>query len=527
MNKRIIIGLVILMGFSLLGIIAVQFYWFNNSVKVRNELFDRSVNEAMNKAVRRLETGHDLKIIRNFTYGDSLKWDERIPAPPPPPIPEIENIDVIVKKDSINGRIMVITSKSKSTHSGNHSFKFQSITKNSKHPVTISKDTTITIDDSLITDGFPGSGKMGKKIEQLEKLSKQIAIEYKGWKVGRHIDEEQLKKLLREELTDRAIPIIFNYAIYPEDSISHKTYPSSGVLRWYKVNLFPNDIFRKNLLLAVSFPDRNLFIGRATTMLLGLSTVFTLIIFLTFAISIYLIIRQKKISEMKSDFINNMTHEFKTPISTISIAADSISNDKVIKDEDKIRFFAGMIKKENLRMNEQVERILQIARLERKEFEFNFQAVNVHELIEEAIEGILLQVEKKGGKIETKLKAMNPVVTTDPTHFLNLVYNLLDNANKYSPDKPLITVTTANSSRGLYLTVEDNGIGMSKAVQAKIFEKFYRLTSGNIHNVKGFGLGLSYVKAILEANGGSIKVISEQGKGSRFVVLFPFLMSRR
>jgi two-component system phosphate regulon sensor histidine kinase PhoR len=221
-----------------------------------------------------------------------------------------------------------------------------------------------------------------------------------------------------------------------------------------------------------------------------------------------------------------MTHEFKTPIATISIAADSISNDKVIADEEKVRFFTGMIKKENLRMNEQVERILQIARLDRKEFEFNFRAVNVHELIDDVVRGILLQVEKKGGKIVTKLEALNPVVTTDPVHFTSLLYNLLDNANKYSPEEPHITLSTINCPKGIYLSVEDKGIGMSKAVQARIFDKFYRLTTGNIHNIKGFGLGLSYVKAILEANNGSIKVYSEPGKGSKFVVFVPFLINR-
>lgn len=178
-------------------------------------------------------------------------------------------------------------------------------------------------------------------------------------------------------------------------------------------------------------------------------------------------------------------------------------------------------------MNEQVERILQIARLERKEFEFNFQPVNVHELIEEAIEGIWLQVEKKGGRISSKLEALNPVVTTDPIHFINLVYNLLDNANKYSPECPIITVRTSNTAKGLILSVEDQGIGMSKTVQSRIFDKFYRLPSGNIHNIKGFGLGLSYVKAILEINGGNIKVFSEPGKGSRFLVFIPFLMNKR
>ena len=530
MNRRIIIGLVILMGISLLGIVAVQFYWFSNSVKVRNELFDRSVNEALNKAVRRLETGHDLKIIRNFTTGDSLKWDESIPPPPPPPLPGAVNIDVVVKRDSINGNITVITSKKNSSRSGHNSLKVHAIDRKSLNQFRIrqnSKDTLITLNDSLILSQFPKIPfNTGKKIEQLEKLSKQIAIEYWGWESGRHINEKQLRKILSEELMDRAIPISFNYEIHSEDSTKRGNTKTPDFTRWYRVNLFPDDILRKNLELAISFPDRDLFVGSSTTLLLGLSVIFTLIIFLTFSLSILLIIRQKKISEMKSDFMNNMTHEFKTPIATISIAADSITNEKVINDEEKVRFFTGMIRKENLRMNEQVERILQIARLDRKEFDFNFKATNVHELIEEAVRGILLQVEKKGGKIILKPEASNPVVTTDPIHFTNLIYNLLDNANKYSPEAPEITVATSNNSKGLFVTVEDRGIGMSKSVQAKIFDKFYRLPSGNIHNIKGFGLGLSYVKAIVEANNGNIKVYSEPGKGSRFVVFFPFLMNR-
>lgn len=531
MNKRIIIGLVFLMGISLLGIVAVQIYWFNNSVKVRNELFDRSVNDAMNKTVRRLETGHDLKIIKNFSNRDTLKWDANvpIPPPPPPPVPGFEDLDVTVKRDSINGRISVIASRSRKPKTGSHNIKSDDIIRKSDKQFKISgKDTIVTINDSVIMPGLPEFGnKIEKKIEQLEKLSNQIQIEYKGWETGRHIDESQLKKILKEELMDRAIPIDFNFSILSGDSIVINDHKSTEFQKWYKVNLFPDDIFRKNLELAVYFPDRNFFIGHTTILLLGLSAVFTLIIFLTFALSIFLIIRQKKISEMKSDFINNMTHEFKTPIATISIASDSILNDKVIKDEEKVRFFTEMIKKENIRMNEQVERILQIAILDRKEFELNFRSVDIHELISEAIEGIMLQVEKRGGKIDTKLDASNPVVTTDPVHFTNLMYNLLDNANKYSPDIPLITVSTNNCPKGINITVEDNGIGINKAVQTKIFEKFYRLPSGNVHNVKGFGLGLSYVKAILEANFGSIKVYSEPGKGSRFVVFIPFIINRR
>lgn len=532
MNKRFIIGLVLLMGISLPGIVAVQLYWFNNSVAVRNELFDRSVNEAMNKAVRRLETGHDMKVIRSFTSGDTINWEKQIPFPPPPPPPppsEFENMDVVVKRDTVHNTISVKTAKSKHANQMSYVVVAGSNSRKSNKPVKIlTEDIRGRINDSdLKVQLSINDSVIGKKIKQLKNLSNQIQIEYRGWETGRHIDENQLKKFLKEELADRAIPIEFNMSVLGGDSIREKVSKNGSGERWYNVNLFPDDIFRKKLELAVNFPERDLFIGQKTSVLLGLSVVFTLIIFLTFLLSIYQIIKQKKVSEMKSDFINNMTHEFKTPIATISIAADSITNDRVINEEEKVRFFAGMIKKENIRMNEQVERILQIARLDRKEFEFNFQATDLHPLIEAAIDGIVLQVEQRGGRIETRFEAVNPVVTTDPTHFTNLVCNLLDNANKYTPEAPLIKVSTTNATDGVLLTVEDNGIGMTKAVQSRIFDKFYRVTSGNIHTIKGFGLGLSYIKAILEANNGSIKVHSEPGKGSRFVVFIPFLNTRK
>ena len=533
MNKRIISGLVMLMGISLLGIVSVQIYWFSNSVKVRNELFDRSVNDAMNKTVSRLETGYDLKIIKNLNEkNDSSNLDINTLIPPPPPPPSMSgstDLEVTIKKDTNNGRIRVIASKRGSIKSLNYS-DIQNDTIALYHPSIKgqSKRTFITFADTVLVLGHPELGsKVEKKMEQLQKLSNQIKIEYSSWETGRYIDENQLNKILREELAEKAIPILYKYSINTSDSLTNLFQKTSALGKVYKVNLFPNDVFRKNIGLAVYFPDRDQFIGRTTTQLLALSTVFTLIIFLTFSLSIYLIIKQKKISEMKSDFINNMTHEFKTPIATISIAADSIANDKVISNDEKVRFFAGMIKKENSRMNEQVERILQIARFDRKEFEFNFQKVDLHILIQEVIKSITIQVEKRGGKIKTYLDANDPVATTDPIHFTNLVFNLLDNANKYSNDTPQITVSTSNSPKGITLSIEDQGIGMSKAVQSRIFDKFYRLPSGNIHNTKGFGLGLSYVKAILEANGGSIKVFSELGKGSRFVVFIPFLINRR
>jgi two-component system phosphate regulon sensor histidine kinase PhoR len=257
------------------------------------------------------------------------------------------------------------------------------------------------------------------------------------------------------------------------------------------------------------------------TALLGGSLLFSLFIFSTFALSLYSIIRQKKISDIKSDFINNMTHEFKTPIATISLAADTITNSKVIGDETSVRHFIGMIKKENSRMNKQVETILQIASLDKKEIDFRFEKISVHTIVERAIETIEIQVQQRHGKIRAQLSAGDDWVSADSEHLTNLVHNLLDNAIKYSPDYPDITVSTLNRDGGVVLAVEDKGIGMTRSVQAKIFERFYRQASGDIHDVKGFGLGLNYVRAIVDAHKGNITVSSEPGKGSRFEIFLP------
>jgi two-component system phosphate regulon sensor histidine kinase PhoR len=256
--------------------------------------------------------------------------------------------------------------------------------------------------------------------------------------------------------------------------------------------------------------------------ILGGSMLFSLFILATFALSLYFIIRQKKVSEMKSDFINNMTHEFKTPIATISLAADTITNSKVINDEASIRHFIGMIKKENSRMNKKVETILQIASLDKKEIEFKYENVSLHAIIEHVLETIEIQVHQRNGKINLNLNAEEPFIYGDFEHLTNLVNNLLDNAIKYSPDLPEINITTSNREKGVILYVEDKGIGMTKAVQSKIFERFYRQNSGNVHDVKGFGLGLNYARSIIEAHKGSIQVFSEPGKGSRFEIYLPF-----
>lgn len=357
-------------------------------------------------------------------------------------------------------------------------------------------------------------------------MASQVVTEISEWDVDR-IDNELINDVLTEELQNRNIPIPFEFGIL-KDSIfisKNETVTDSVKLSHteFQVNLYPNDIFQKNIRLALWFPGRESYIYRSLNWLLIASFLFSLIILATFGLSVFYILRQKKVSEMKSDFINNMTHEFKTPIATISVATDSILNEKVVTDPEKIRYFAGMIKKENNRMNRQVEDILTISRLDQKDFEFRWEIVDVHELIKDAVNGIWIQCEKREGKIQLELKAENSEIITDKIHGTNVFYNLLDNAIKYSVNPPDIKITTTKNNRGVLVAVEDKGIGMTKGVQSKIFERFYRQTTGNIHNVKGFGLGLNYVKAVLEANRGNITVQSEPGKGSRFEVFLPFV----
>lgn len=251
---------------------------------------------------------------------------------------------------------------------------------------------------------------------------------------------------------------------------------------------------------------------------------FSIIITTAFFITIKALLNQKKLSEIKSDFINNMTHEFKTPIATISLAVDALKNEKVIHDIEKSAYFTNIIKEENKRMNKQVEAILQAALLDKKEIDIHSKKANAHDLIQKAINNIELPLAEKNGKINVELTAKNDLLFVDEVHFINLINNLLDNAIKYSKETGLeIDLTTENHLNQFRIKISDNGIGMNKETSSRIFEKFYRAHTGNIHNVKGFGLGLSYVKAMVEAQKGTIKVDSILGKGTTFTLSFPVM----
>jgi two-component system phosphate regulon sensor histidine kinase PhoR len=547
MNKKVITGLIGLMGISIIGIIIVQLVWMNNAIRVKNELFDRSVNEALTSTTNRLENIQDFRMINHFTFGDSLVFRNGIPVPPPPPLPTgtlsyrlhspqtpvNRHINRIINpgKNKTKYQYQISTKASQKDQKTENNFIFINSDSLASHldsayALSLNKFDSIAGHFKEWTDSATGMKRRFEiKTNKLKRVANKVVQEITAWETNVPTNEH-IREILQKELINRDIPVSFEFGILKDSLISQKTATADTLLlkaSAYKVNFFPNDIIQKNMFLSVYFPEKESFIYKTLNWLLIVSLLFSIIILVTFAVSIYFILKQKKISEMKSDFINNMTHEFKTPIATISVAADSITNAKIIDNPEQIRYFTEMIKKENLRMNRQVEDILTIARLDKKDFEFKWEAVNLHEVIEDAIQSIVIQVEKKGGTVTSELHAVNPVAICDSSHFANLIYNLLDNANKYSLNTPEIKISTKNNNKGVLISVEDKGIGMTKSVQSRIFERFYRQTSGNIHNVKGFGLGLSYVKAVLEANRGSINVHSEPGKGSRFEVFIPFV----
>ncbi len=254
--------------------------------------------------------------------------------------------------------------------------------------------------------------------------------------------------------------------------------------------------------------------------LLLFAAFFTSVIIAAFVLTLKTMLSQSKLSEIKSDFINNMTHEFKTPIATIQLATDALNNEKVSSNQQQIKYYSSIIREENRRMNKQVEKILQAAQLEKDEIKLQYKKISVNEIVKKVADNTQLQMEEIGAKINLHLDAGNDVINADEVHFTNILFNLVDNAGKYSKDNPVIDISTFNTGDTIQIAIKDNGIGMDKETQQHIFEKFYRAHTGNLHNVKGFGLGLTYVKNIVDAHKGKISVASDPGKGSTFTLSF-------
>jgi len=380
---------------------------------------------------------------------------------------------------------------------------------------------------------------MAKVILKIERMEKKKAMEinqYEGMlNFNRHLPystfltREMLDSLIALEMNIRGIDTRFEFGIFKPEGLEYLIEKSSNyrkelIEKGYAKILFQTDIYTSPEYLLLYFPYEKQFLLTELWGMLLISIILIIVIVYSFTYTISTIFRQKRLSEMKTDFINNMTHEFKTPISTISLACEALGDRDLQKSDEVFISYVNMIREENKRLAGMAEKILQTAVIDKGQLKMKKEIINVHEIIMDVIKNLRIQVEIKDGEIISRLTATKPQIEGDKVHVTNLVYNLLDNANKYSPRKPLIRINTENAHDGIVIIIGDNGIGISRNDQKKIFDKLYRVPTGNIHEVRGFGLGLSYVKAIVEEHHGKISLESEVDRGTKFTVFLPFII---
>lgn len=536
MNKTAIRGLIVAMGLSLVGLVVFQVYWIGSIVSANEEAFKRDVQDALTYVAQKLEKKEALVVaVENFHTNFAFK------SPSESDSTRVELIESTFEKKVIQVQDYA---KDSSRRPEWLSFYFDSEKDDPKlKNVSIKLKETLPNDpntaiyimqgevDSIITDNEEYQKRLKRIAKKSEYLQLAMHELFAGVKsLDSRIDVAEADSLLKSSLLDRGIELPYDFGIFDpleEKFTIEQIKDSRDELRnsELKAGLFPNDIMGEAGYLVVRFPDQKTYLlGKIWVTLLS-SLIFIVIILVCFSYAIHTIFKQKKLSEIKNDFINNMTHEFKTPISTVSLACEALRDDQVRNTEGLNERYLGIIHDENKRLGLQVEKVLQMAVIERNDFKLKLEEVNVHEIIEKAMANILIQVSNKGGNISKDLQALNQTITADQMHLTNIVYNLLDNANKYSLNEPTIKIMTIDNARGIMIKIIDKGIGMSKEVVNKIFEKFYRIPTGNLHDVKGFGLGLAYVKNMVEAHGGEIYVQSELKKGSEFTVFLPFQLN--
>ncbi len=357
---------------------------------------------------------------------------------------------------------------------------------------------------------------------------KDLYTEYQQVAVplSQRIHPQTLDSMLRLELQNQAINSDFEYKLTSakRDSVIFiRASDQTEFLPYntYQTPLFPKDMIRDAGLLTVTFPDKNNIILSNLAAMMGLSGGLLLILIFCFGYTLHMILKQKKLSEMKTDFINNMTHEFKTPVATIMIASEALRDPELTEDKSRLSRLADIIYDENVRLGDHIERVLNIAKIDKGDLKLEHKEIEVNDLLSAIVDSMALQLEKRNARIQLDLNAENATVMGDELHLSNVIFNLIDNANKYSKGDPEIKISTLNSGRNLIIRVEDKGIGMNRDQQAKIFDQFYRIPTGNLHDVKGFGLGLSYVNDIVRRLKGTIRVKSEKDKGSEFEIVLP------
>ncbi|MDQ3046473.1 MAG: HAMP domain-containing histidine kinase [Bacteroidota bacterium] len=533
-NKGNIRIITIMASLALMGLIAIQIYWVNNAVTLGKDRFEQSVTEALNNVVYRLEKqSAAARITKKFNFRkQGIRWFS-------PQDSTLSGTSLIT--DSMSDKKSFSLKNNKMNVQIFEEYAADSngvLVKKSRHKSYSTDSADMGFNRQIENEGpfggryFDTLDSRNQWLSQKNNMVRDIFDElvsvniYNDRSAG--IDTLLLDSILRFELLQKGVSANFWFNITSRSSADSSGLPErERKIRAspFKINLSPDNIFIDPQILSVYFPSQNRYILGSMWLLLLVFLTFMLALVFSFYYTISTIFQQKKLSEIKNDFISNMTHEFKTPISTISLACEVLSDSSVEKSADRVSKYVKMIGDENKRLSLLVENILQTAILDKGQFKLKLQQIDIHTLIEQTITNIKLQVENKDGEISTNLNAQRTLIDGDRVHITNIIFNLIDNALKYSRERPEIKISTRNDDGGVHITVKDNGIGISKENQKRIFETMYRVPTGNIHNVKGFGLGLSYVKAVAEKHGGSISVNSELNKGSAFTVYLPFIVN--
>jgi two-component system phosphate regulon sensor histidine kinase PhoR len=526
MNKVVFRLLVFLMSLSLIGIILVQVYWFNTSLENNEEQFRFHIKQVLGNVADKLQKKDEFvfyerykrlkdslgkepqrnEILRFGYYQQNPKTKETIIYTNSILAEDFGVLSTFFENDSDSLNLKKFSAKRKIKVYNNSSFEDMSSQNNNTPDLIMNKEGDLKI---------------------LENVAFQIA--YKDISSSISIDERisknAIQDLLVQELKEYDVTTPFEFCIY-SNGLATKIKSENFKFDKYATNTIPIFLDNENnskYQLLITFPQKKKYLFGKIIGISLLSIVFTLIIIIAYSNALSQLFKQRQISEIKTDFINNMTHEFKTPIATINLALDAIKNPKVIDDKEKVFRYLQMIKDENKRMHAQVENVLRISKLEKKELEILKESHNVNEIINDAIEHIKLIIEDRNGIIRKNLNATRNTVLLSEVHFTNVIVNVLDNAIKYSVNEPVIDISTENIKEFIIIKIKDQGIGMSKNAQKQIFEKFFREHTGDVHNVKGHGLGLAYVKKIVNDHNGQIFVESEKGKGSTFTIKLPLI----
>ncbi|MCS4303202.1 MULTISPECIES: sensor histidine kinase [unclassified Chryseobacterium] len=510
MNNKFIPIISVFMTISLIVFVTLQFYWLKGYYGVLEQDFSNkvySVLESTSKTIEEIEADKYLtKDNRNTILANSKN----------PSLTTIQQVEdsgtqrqIIYSKNIISNAQLPISKKGDSV-------KLTTLYTD-EAAYKIKRDTT---NREILTSDI------NQDIETGDYAVKEFVKVYgNNLPIAQRVSPATLDSVITKELKIRGISAKFGYGIIDKDnkltSIANKAYKEKKDSNTYNYPLFTDKKYNTLYNLALVFPKKEYSLAMNNwPMLLG--TFLSLLTILgIYIISINYMMRQKKLAEVKTDFINNMSHEFKTPLATISVATDSLANDKIATNPDKVKYYSELIKQENLRMKKQVENVLNMSKLERNEVELFLRETNVRELIKRTTESFNLIVQQRNGTLTQKFNATHYNFKIDEFHISNMLVNLLDNANKYSPEEPEIHVETRNEGHWYVIEISDKGMGMETQNKTKIFEKFFREETGNIHNVKGQGLGLSYVKKIVELHKGEIIVDSNKGDGSTFTIKLP------